>query len=305
MGPNNATGSGVDNAEPGDPYLTTVAGTQTYNAAILEFDFTPVGDTVKFNYVFGTEEYMEWITGGFADVFAFVLSGVTTVLPAVNIATLPITGQPVTALNVNANINSQYYVDNETVPGQTLQYDGFTVVLTAQHPVICGETYHIKIMIADAIDGAVDAGVFLEAGSFNSNGSFSADTAEISMTTIGSIFINNELFDSTGIYYQILQSQSGCDSILMINLIVIPLEVDEFVIENLEIFPNPTTDIIHINIPDNLIFDKIMITDLCGNILIRENVILNFIDISNLKSGSYFILIDSGDKFFFKPFIKY
>lgn len=170
MGPNNSTGSGVDNAEPGDPYLTTIAGTQTYNAAILEFDFTPVGDTVKFNYVFGTEEYMEWITGGFADVFAFVLSGVTTVLPAVNIATLPVTGQPVTALNVNANINSQYYVDNETVPGQTVQYDGFTVVLTAQHPVICGETYHIKIMIADAIDGAVDAGVFLEAGSFGSEG---------------------------------------------------------------------------------------------------------------------------------------
>lgn len=170
MGPNNSTGSGVDNMLPGNAYLTGVAGTQTFNAAILEFDFIPVGDTVKFNYVFGTEEYMEWITGGFADVFAFVLSGVSTPLPAVNIATLPVTGQPVTALNVNANVNPQYYVDNETVPGQTVQYDGFTVVLTAEHAVICGETYHIKIMIADAIDGAVDAGVFLEAGSFGSEG---------------------------------------------------------------------------------------------------------------------------------------
>ncbi|MFZ5555076.1 MAG: choice-of-anchor L domain-containing protein [Bacteroidota bacterium] len=169
-GPNNAPGAGADNMQPGDPYLTGLAGTQTFNAAILEFDFMPVGDTVKFNYVFGTEEYMEWISGGFADVFAFVLSGVSTPLSPVNIAQIPSTGQPVTALNVNANVNPQYYVDNETPPGQTVQYDGFTVVLEAKHAVICGETYHIKIMIADAIDGAVDAGVFLEAGSFGSEG---------------------------------------------------------------------------------------------------------------------------------------
>lgn len=169
-GPNASTGAGADNMEPGDAYLTSIAGAQTFNRAILEFDFSPVGDTVKFNYVFGTEEYMEWITGGFADVFAFVLSGVSVPLSPVNIATLPSTGQPVTALNVNANVNPQYYVDNETPPGATVQYDGFTVVLQAKHAVICGETYHIKIMIADALDGVVDAGVFLEAGSFGSDG---------------------------------------------------------------------------------------------------------------------------------------
>jgi len=169
-GPNNSTGAGIDNNQPGDTYLTSIAGANTFNRAILEFDFIPVGDTVKFNYVFGTEEYMEYVTGGYADVFAFVLSGVTTPLPAINIAQIPGTGQPVTALTVNANSNAQYYVDNETPQGQTVQYDGFTVVLTAQHAVICGETYHIRIMIADALDGAVDAGVFLEAGSFGSSG---------------------------------------------------------------------------------------------------------------------------------------
>lgn len=168
-GPNNSTGSGEDNGQPGDPYLTSIAGANTFNRAILEFDFIPVGDTVKFEYVFGTEEYMEWITGGFADVFAFVLSGVTTPLSPVNIALIPNTSTPVTALNVNANVNPQYYVDNENPPGQTVQYDGFTTVLTAKHHVICGETYHLKMMIADALDGVVDAGVFIKAGSLSSN----------------------------------------------------------------------------------------------------------------------------------------
>ncbi|MBS1638373.1 MAG: gliding motility-associated C-terminal domain-containing protein [Bacteroidetes bacterium] len=165
-GPNNATGAGLDNNEPGDAYLTTVAGAATHNRAILEFDFVPQSDTVKFRYVFGSDEYMEYVSGGFADVFAFVLSGVSTPMPATNIALIPGTTTPVTALNVNANTNSAYYVDN--TGGAVCQYDGFTTVLTAKSAVVCGETYHIKIMIADALDGAVDSGVFLEAGSFSS-----------------------------------------------------------------------------------------------------------------------------------------
>jgi gliding motility-associated-like protein len=166
QGPNNSTGAGTDNFAPGDLYLNGVANANTFNAAIIEFDFTPMADSIKFNYVFGTDEYMEYVSGGFADVFAFVLSGVTVTLAPTNIALIPNTSTPVTALNVNANINQQYYVDNENPPGTCVQYDGFTTVLTAKYPVICGETYHIRLAIADALDGIVDAGVFLEAGSF-------------------------------------------------------------------------------------------------------------------------------------------
>jgi gliding motility-associated-like protein len=166
QGPNNSTGSGEDNLALGDTYLDGVANASTFNAAILEFDFIPLSDSVKFNYSFGSEEYMEWIAGGFADVFAFVLSGVTVALSPTNIALIPNTTIAVTALNVNANVNSQYYVDNENPQGTAVQYDGFTTVLQAIYPVQCGETYHIRLAIADALDGIVDAGVFLEAGSF-------------------------------------------------------------------------------------------------------------------------------------------
>lgn len=166
QGPNTSTGAGVNNGQPGDPYLDAVAGCNTFNACILEFDFVAQADSVKFNYVFGTDEYMEYVTGGFADVFAFVLSGVSVPLAPTNIALIPSTSTPVTALNVNANVNPAYYVSNENPAGTTVQYDGFTVVLTAQYPILCGETYHIKLACADALDGIVDGGVFLQAGSF-------------------------------------------------------------------------------------------------------------------------------------------
>ncbi len=192
QGPNNSTGAGTDNGRPGDTYLTGVAGANTFNAAILEFDFTPLADSVKFNYVFGTEEYMEYVSGGFADVFAFVLSGVSVTLAPTNIALIPNTTTPVTALNVNANINPQYYVDNENPPGTCVQYDGFTTVLTAKYPVQCGETYHIRLAIADALDGIVDAGVFLQAGSFT--------TGEVSLATEISYGSNNDstLYEGCG-----------------------------------------------------------------------------------------------------------
>ncbi len=192
QGPNNSTGAGANNNMPGDPYLDGVANATTYNAAILEFDFVAQADSVKFNYVFGTEEYMEYVSGGFADVFAFVLSGVTVSLAPTNIALIPSTTTPVTALNVNANVNPQYYVDNENPPGTTVQYDGFTTVLTALYPIQCGETYHIKLAVADALDGIVDAGVFLEAGSFT--------TGQVNLSTEISYGSNNDstLYEGCG-----------------------------------------------------------------------------------------------------------
>ena len=54
---------------------------------------------------------------------------------------------------------------NFTVEGVT----GFTTPLTAEYNnLICGETYHIKLAIADASDGALNSVVFLEANSFSS-----------------------------------------------------------------------------------------------------------------------------------------
>lgn len=173
-GPNNSGSNGVDNNEPGDPDLAILGGTTSFNAAILEFDFIPSSDTVKFKYVFGSEEYMEFVNAGVNDAFGFFLSGPGITGPfsnnSKNLAVLPDGVTPVTIDDVNQNNNGAYYVNNETPPGQLLQYDGYTVPLTAISHVQCGETYHIKIAICDIGDGVWDSGVFLEAGSFSSAG---------------------------------------------------------------------------------------------------------------------------------------
>lgn len=174
-GPNNSSTAGFINGSDGYQPLSDLVNEDTYDAAVLEFDFVPQSDTIRFKYVFGSEEYLENVDTEFNDVFAFFISGPGYPTP-VNIATIPGTGgTPVSINNVNDNLNSAYYIDNgdgNEAPQNTsdfyIQYDGFTVVLEAVAKVDCGETYHLTIAIADAGDATWDSGIFIEASSLES-----------------------------------------------------------------------------------------------------------------------------------------
>lgn len=177
QGPNNQANAGVDNGYGGYSLLDNQLGgaATTYNAAVLEFDFVPLSDTVQFRYVFGSEEYMEYVHSQWNDIFGFFISG-PGISGTQNIALLP-NGQFVAINNVHmagsntfaTNFpaeNGSYYVDNSS--GTTIQYDGFTTPLTAISKVQCGKTYHLIIALADVGDGIYDSGIFLEANSFKS-----------------------------------------------------------------------------------------------------------------------------------------
>jgi gliding motility-associated-like protein len=182
IGPNNASGMGTDFfTSLGDPDLNAISFVSINDEAILEFDIIPAGDTLEFSYSFASEEYMEYVGGGINDAFGIFLSGTGITGPysnnAVNIALIPGTATPVTIDNVNAFTNAAYYVDNGdgfTAPYNTsntyIQYDGRTVTLVAKYPVQCGGSYHLKFAIGDGVDGILDSGVFIEAGSLSSSG---------------------------------------------------------------------------------------------------------------------------------------
>ncbi|MFM9985296.1 MAG: choice-of-anchor L domain-containing protein [Flavobacteriales bacterium] len=188
-GPNNLAGaSTLYSALSADADLNAISAVNVYDAAILQFDFVPTGDSLIFSYVFGSDEYPEYINQNFNDAFGFFLSGPGISGPyqngAINIAQIPGTSLPVSINNLNNGSTGtngpceycQYYIHNGTgtqapYNGSNLyiQPDGFTVVLQAFAEVICGETYHIKIAIADGGDSSINSWVFLEEGSFESN----------------------------------------------------------------------------------------------------------------------------------------
>jgi gliding motility-associated-like protein len=204
-GANNAQFVGVNNNASlnngwaGDAQLNTLANSNTHDACILEFDLVPKGDTIKFDYVFGSEEYWKSTCGTYNDAFAFFISG-PGITGQENMALVPGTTIPVTVNSINSGVPgtqgsmanctamgvgspfTTYYIDNSA--GTTISYYGFTTVLTAMHSVQACSTYHLKLTIADAGNFLYDSGVFLKAGSLKTSsfsmtahsGTTSADT---------------------------------------------------------------------------------------------------------------------------------
>ncbi len=160
---------------PGDAELNAAVGITSNNASIVEFDFVPLADEISFDFLMASEEY-NGNTGGtfectFSDAFAFLLTdqnGVTT-----NLAVLPGTNTPILVTNIHPEnpgcpaINEEYFGGYTPDNLPPMSFDGRTEVFTAFSQVNIGETYHIKLVIADATDTQLDSGVFLKAGSFD------------------------------------------------------------------------------------------------------------------------------------------
>jgi len=143
------------------------SNSNTYDACVVEMEIIPMANTLSFNYVFGSDEYDEYVGSKFNDVFALFISG-PGISGQVNLATLPGTEIPISINTVNGGqakinfdpVNSSFYVRNE---GQyNMEYDGFTKLMSIKQKVTPFETYRIKIAIADVADGSLDSGVMLE-----------------------------------------------------------------------------------------------------------------------------------------------
>tara|TARA_A100001037_G_C15149995_1_gene638530 strand:+ start:2072 stop:4132 length:2061 start_codon:yes stop_codon:yes gene_type:complete len=172
---------GVANSVP--PLIGQTFTVSSINdVAKLEFDFVPTSDTITFRYVFGSQEYFAWENTSYNDVFGFFLSGPGISGPysapaihpngSINLAIVPGSNPPlpitISSVNSVTPINQQYFIDNTLGLDTIASADGFTTVLTAVAVVECGETYHIRLAIADGSDQALSSYVWLEAGSFTS-----------------------------------------------------------------------------------------------------------------------------------------
>ncbi|HRH68264.1 MAG TPA: choice-of-anchor L domain-containing protein, partial [Flavobacteriales bacterium] len=165
IGPNNVENTTFQANTNGDAILNTVTGRNTRDACRLEFDIIPSGDSLSFDFTFASEEYNEWVGSQFNDVFGFFISGAGIIGdPGIgsdkNIALIPNTNQAVTINNVNNGSNAAHYFDN--AGGSEIQYDGYTVGLKAVSVVQPCQTYHLKLIVADASDRKFDSGVFIE-----------------------------------------------------------------------------------------------------------------------------------------------
>lgn len=140
----------------GDSDLDTVSGQTTYDAAVLEATFEADNPILSMQFVFSSEEYLEYVNGGFNDAFAVWVNGTKVDLTVGN--------GDVSIDNINSTTNSNLYVDNPRHDDlYNTEMDGFTVVLSLKAPVNTapGSTNTIKIAIADAGDDKWDSNLLI------------------------------------------------------------------------------------------------------------------------------------------------
>jgi hypothetical protein len=157
----------TDNGLPGTAYLDALAGVGTNDATVLEFDFTlDAGGDAFFSYVFGSDEYNEFVDQEVNDVFGFFLDGTEV---ADNVALIPGSTDPVSIDTVNLDDNSAFYNNNDIDDGGTFpfEYDGFTTPLNIALLGLTEGAHHLTLAIADGGDWVWDSGVFLQADSFS------------------------------------------------------------------------------------------------------------------------------------------
>jgi Ca2+-binding RTX toxin-like protein len=156
---NTSTGAGSDvlGGINGDAQLNAVAGMGTFDGAILTATFTPDGDYLTMQFVFTSEEYPEYVSGGVNDAFGVWVNG--TFVPV----SITVAGN-VAIDEVNGGKNENLYRDN-TADQFNTEMDGLTYTLSLKAAVLKGQPNTIKIGIADGGDAIYDSNLLIMADS--------------------------------------------------------------------------------------------------------------------------------------------
>ncbi len=135
-----------------------------YDLVSLSFNVTPAENTLIVEYVFGSEEYNEFVNGGFNDFIRIFVGGVNCAVTANGL---------ITSIDaINNTTNSFLYKDNDfsdfVNPPFGTEMDGFTRTVSCRFPVTPGVSIPVVIGMADGGDADLDSWAFFKAKSLRS-----------------------------------------------------------------------------------------------------------------------------------------
>ncbi|MBR9920408.1 MAG: T9SS type A sorting domain-containing protein [Bacteroidetes bacterium] len=314
----------------GDPDLDPlVAPYGTFDVASLEFDILVGEDSdLNFNYIFGSEEYPEYVGSAFNDVFGFFITdgGGTS-----NIAMIPGTSEPVAINSVNADSNASYFVDYLGANGQDIVLDGLTTALPATFTAMGDGMYHVKIALGDAGDSVFDSGVFIGVQSLCGPMLLSPPTSFGVEQDGNTVSVANEsryatswnwdfgdgyqsderypdphTYTEDGIYTITLTTENYCCSETFEYTVEIGTSssVSEILAGSFDIQPNPVVDYLSISTELEGAWNY-QVVDISGRVLMEgEGFATKVLNFSNLDAGIYIISITNGQDSFSKRLIR-
>jgi len=192
------------------------------------------------------------------------------------------------------NINAP----NNLVNSPAVRRDSYSTVLSDGKMIVTGgmqcpyscysQEYLVKRYNAD---GTLDA-------SFSNNGSFTYSFLTNPDDTEGALFT---FVHEDG---RVFIAGRANNKLCMLRIQPTTLATENFTQQHFTVHPNPASEILHLNNPDNLTVEKLQISDISGKIIETKSDDFSAIDISKLQSGIYFLTIDADGKSSRLKFIK-
>ncbi|ESU26274.1 hypothetical protein FLJC2902T_27540 [Flavobacterium limnosediminis JC2902] len=177
VGPNTTLLSEGPANWPGDSDLEQAIGeNNTVNATVVEFDFVATTNYVSFNYIFSSEQYLSNPNPNqcnYSDGFSFLLRRNNSVINQ-NLGVIPGTNIPVKVTTVRGSgtncpsANTDYF-DAFNGSNHPTNFNGQTKLMIAEADIVPGESYHVKLVIADQGNNLYDSGIFIGGNSFNND----------------------------------------------------------------------------------------------------------------------------------------
>jgi hypothetical protein len=149
QGPNDSPATSTSIGSGGDTDLDVLVGQTTNDANSVTFTFTvtPGTNSILFDFIFGSDEYREFVGSPFNDAFAAYLDGTQI--------SFDINRRPIT-------VNNNFFRVDNTFNTLDVEYDGLTPRIRTQAPLNANNATHtLKFVTADTVDTAYDSGAFI------------------------------------------------------------------------------------------------------------------------------------------------
>ncbi len=170
IGPNDKPDTSTGWGNPGHTLLDDLTEQTTFDASGLEIYFKATEDaTISYDFLFGSEEFDEFVGSVFNDGAGIFLSWVKGAQSDFNDGFEPLNiaqtiGGADLAINELANVNQngsvsgKHYNPNPICGDMNWEYDGSSLLTHSQEvDLVAGANYFIGIMVADATDNIFDS----------------------------------------------------------------------------------------------------------------------------------------------------
>ena len=222
--------------------------------------------------------------------------------------------------------DSQNACDSYTwIDGNTYTSSNNTSTYTLTNIEGCDSTILLDLTINNSYSGldshtACDSYTWIDGNTYTSNN----NTAMVQYTTVGgcdstltldliinqsssfsltetaldSYTLNGVIYDSTGIYTQVLTNSEGCDSTITLDLTIETSVGLNEINEEIFLYPNPTTDKLVVNVPNYLIGSKVFVFDVSGKQVLSylQSNTKQIIDCAMLPPGKYTLSFQNEDR---------